>query len=389
MTRSEYMNSLQEKLEKFGKELQEEIMEDYRQHFAEGEKQGRTEEEIIDELGNVEEMIRELAEMDQDRDPDNEYRTIERERNCTYTGEYKGIELAGEEADIRLEVSDGNQIQVDYKNDGNMKERLQYEFYQYDKDGKFYAGVKRRNSGENQKVKILGKMMFTYQSGFFKGSNGTAKLTVKVPKGMPQVLVSVASGDISAHGLEAGDLQCKTGSGDINISAVRLKKIQINCGSGDIAVSDIGSESGSLQSSSGDIVVKNAQAEAFSCNTASGDIAVKNAEVSQLACSTASGDISIEARVRDCRCSTESGDLVVKAADAERIKCNTASGDVSLHIKDVDGVEAKVSQGCGDAVVFEKGEGGKKISGGTYTYGNGACKFKASIGSGDMKLHIL
>ena len=78
MTKSEYLNSLQEKLEKFGKELQEEIVEDYKQHFAEGEKQGRTEEEIIEELGNVEEMIRELSEMDQDRDPDREYKKIER-----------------------------------------------------------------------------------------------------------------------------------------------------------------------------------------------------------------------------------------------------------------------------------------------------------------------
>ena len=37
MNKQEYMKKLQERLENFGKELQEEIMEDYRQHFAEGE----------------------------------------------------------------------------------------------------------------------------------------------------------------------------------------------------------------------------------------------------------------------------------------------------------------------------------------------------------------
>ena len=41
MTKLEYMKKLQEKLEKFGKELQEEILEDYRQHFAEGENEGK------------------------------------------------------------------------------------------------------------------------------------------------------------------------------------------------------------------------------------------------------------------------------------------------------------------------------------------------------------
>ena len=58
------MAKLQEKLERFGRELQEEILEDYRQHFAEGANEGKSEEEIIEELGNIEEMIRELAEED-------------------------------------------------------------------------------------------------------------------------------------------------------------------------------------------------------------------------------------------------------------------------------------------------------------------------------------
>ena len=62
MNKQEYMKKLQERLESFGKELQEEIMEDYRQHFAEGENEGKSEEEIIEELGNIEEMIRELSE---------------------------------------------------------------------------------------------------------------------------------------------------------------------------------------------------------------------------------------------------------------------------------------------------------------------------------------
>ena len=62
MTKQEYLQKLQEKLERFSQELQEEILEDYRQHFAEGENEGKSEYEIIEELGNIEEMIRELSE---------------------------------------------------------------------------------------------------------------------------------------------------------------------------------------------------------------------------------------------------------------------------------------------------------------------------------------
>ncbi|MDE7353471.1 MAG: DUF4097 family beta strand repeat-containing protein [Acetatifactor sp.] len=369
MTKNDYLDSLKEKLEKFGKELQEEILEDYRQHFAEGEKQGRTEEEIIEELGNVEEMIRELSEMDQDREPDREYKKIERERNCTYIGEYKGIELSGEEADILLEPSEENRIQVEYKNDKGAETQLQYDFYQYDKDGIFFAGVRRIHSGENQRIKILGKIMVTYQSHFFGNNGGSIQLRVRVPKGMLRVSAAATSGDISACDLEVGELQCKTGSGDIDISAIRLKKLQIGSGSGDIDASGIRAESGSI-------------------HAASGDIDLNDCEIGELACSTASGDISMKARTKDCRCSTGSGDIDLKVTGPERINCSAGSGDLKLQIQDVDGVEAKISQGSGDAAIYRKGEGGRRIKGGTYTYGNGACKVKVSIGSGDMELYI-
>ena len=64
MTKSEYMQALQKKMEKFNQELQTEIVEDYEQHFAEGLAAGRTEDEIIEELGNIEDMISELPEKD-------------------------------------------------------------------------------------------------------------------------------------------------------------------------------------------------------------------------------------------------------------------------------------------------------------------------------------
>ena len=70
MTREEYLGKLQEQLEKFGNELQQEIMEDYNQHFAEGEAEGRTDEEIIQELGNIEDMIRELRYTEAEMQPD-------------------------------------------------------------------------------------------------------------------------------------------------------------------------------------------------------------------------------------------------------------------------------------------------------------------------------
>ncbi|MDE7224277.1 MAG: DUF1700 domain-containing protein, partial [Acetatifactor sp.] len=64
MTKTEYMKTLQEKLQRYNIAVEREILEDYEQHFAEGLAQGHTEEEIITELGNIEDMLQEFSEED-------------------------------------------------------------------------------------------------------------------------------------------------------------------------------------------------------------------------------------------------------------------------------------------------------------------------------------
>ena len=61
MTKSEYMDALREKLQHYNRALETEILEDYEQHFAEGLAEGRTEEDIIAELGNIEDMLQEFS----------------------------------------------------------------------------------------------------------------------------------------------------------------------------------------------------------------------------------------------------------------------------------------------------------------------------------------
>ena len=63
MSKQEYMSALQNALAEFEEELVQEIVADYEEHFTEGAAKGKTEEEMIAELGSVEELVNELCEL--------------------------------------------------------------------------------------------------------------------------------------------------------------------------------------------------------------------------------------------------------------------------------------------------------------------------------------
>lgn len=66
MSKVDYMKELIEKLADFEEELVQEIVSDYEEHFANGAIKGKTEENVIAELGTVDELISELHELQQE-----------------------------------------------------------------------------------------------------------------------------------------------------------------------------------------------------------------------------------------------------------------------------------------------------------------------------------
>ena len=63
MTKIEYMTELKAGLCGFDKEIRDEIINDYEEHFDEGISLGKSEDEICKELGSVSELVDELKEI--------------------------------------------------------------------------------------------------------------------------------------------------------------------------------------------------------------------------------------------------------------------------------------------------------------------------------------
>ena len=398
MTKLEYMKKLQEKLEKFGKELQEEILEDYRQHFAEGENEGKSEEEIIDELGNIEEMIRELSEDDLPEgfaqlDPgsraenagqvtetkeEEEGQTVkdtDLKKSFSYSAYYKGIVLEGKAANVTVSRSEDDRIHVDYEAKG-VSNQLNYEYYQHEEDGVFYAGVKRRKGARDEgdseekmvKVTLFGRTIISYGNiSNFSGDGQNITLTVRIPKGVPKLTVKVGSGNVSVSGVELEAFEGSSGSGNVALDEVVADRLKAHSGSGNIRVNHTEFISGSLE-------------------TGSGNVKAEMIKGRDLKCGTGSGNVRVDAAVAEYQLSTGSGSIKARAVGAaERLDMSTGSGSVRLELEDAEGMEAAVRTGSG-SMVIEWGEEKEKVKNGTYSYGNGACKVKASTGSGSIKI---
>jgi len=400
MNKQEYMKKLQERLESFGKELQEEIMEDYRQHFAEGENEGKSEEEIIEELGNIEEMIRELSEDElpegfaqrtreavdvsegngkevaETEENDDKFEETEMKRAFSYSGYYKAVVLEGKVADIYVTQSENDQIHVDYEAKG-LSSQQNYEYYQYEEDGAFYAGVKRkkgiREEGDSDekmvKVTLFGRTIISYGTiGNVCSMGQSITLTVRVPKGIPKLTAKVGSGNVSMSGIELEALEATSGSGNVGLKEIVADRMKAHTGSGNIAAHHTEFISGALE-------------------TGSGNIKVEEVKGRELRCGTGSGNIKGEASVGEYHLSSGSGNIKIKAdGNAERISMSTGSGGIKLELEGVRGMETTVRTGSGGVRVAWNDDEGQKVKNGNYTYGNGACKIKANTGSGSIKI---
>ena len=244
MTKSEYMQALQEKMEKFNRELQMEIVEDYEQHFAEGLAAGRTEDEIIEELGNIEDMISELPEKDIKQEISIP-QSADNEKSAD-SQKYNAVVIDGLVADVHVQNSADGKITMEYHNEGDDAQKKLYRFYQYEENGVFHLGVKRNDNAAytRQAKRAVKIMLFGRSYEINVSSSGDSldrdiSLTVGIPEGMSRVEASTGSGDIDFDG-DFEEYIVRTGSGDVEMRVgSRARAVLVETGSGDMDI-DLG-----------------------------------------------------------------------------------------------------------------------------------------------------
>lgn len=428
MTRSEYMDALREKLQHYNRALEAEILEDYEQHFAEGLAEGRREEDIIAELGNIDDMLKEFSEEDLKQ----ELEIVESQANQSnrYEQLYQAIVIEGLLADVEVTASADDQIKIDYDNQGSKAQKMHYQFYQYEKDGIFYAGVTERkgtgDQGEKAPESILDILdVFTKFTQFSSWSGDDIHLDVQIPAGIPVIKISNTSGDLQVRGIQTQELETRCTSGDLQIEDVTCKKlfgqtqsgdmevtnvaaaqdedteIELHTTSGDLEARRISASKVRLQTSSGDVSVDHLGAKQLKVQTASGeqelenmecgrahlragsgDISVRDIQGGELNAEAGSGEVELQADMEEIEVKTGSGDSDLKpGARTRQIRMIAGSGEICLDMAQIEGASIVSRTGSGDMNIR-----GYEVSGRSYntSYGSGACKVSLITGSGDI-----
>jgi len=381
MKKEEYMGALKSALTTFDEELVQEIVSDYEERFRVGLEKGKTEEQVISELGSIKDLVEELGEIQQGAGES--FKTAENtsgtntnqteqnfENNNTYYGQSgtfyqdksftdsfdSAMKKFGKVFDKVMKEAGRVIEDAAEKIEYHFEEAKKNHYYTYDSSGNCtYEGCEKDMEGEPN----------VEQSG--QGSEGCRRVVVDAdladvtfrstqdvqPKAvchyyshktaMLYPFYAKQEGDTFYVGVRHNqETEKKSGFFRVTMSPSVEIELYLPAGvvlveggssSGDFDLNEVAPTELAVHTKSGDINGRHLVCERISINTMSGDISLVNTIAKTIALGTKSGDCNVEHLegvngVANLSIGTASGDANMKNVKATTVEISTASGDV-------------------------------------------------------------
>jgi len=335
MNKDEYLNQVSEQLKHTDKATREEILDDFKQHFLNGEAQGKSDAEIIASLGDPSQF----EGLESFESATQEQSTGLTQRNVIVDAAF---------ASVMVRPSSDNRHHVRLIKDGQAMESS----YQLEK-----------TETENElRVKI-----HTHER-LFRIHDRDLDLEIDVAEGCESLRLTCASGDIDVQDLTLGVLSIATASGDQQIRKVKTRAIKLHSASGDIDINDIEGE--------------------LSIETASGDATIEKHADGPLEFHSASGDLRYAGLAREVALHTASGDGELTLRALRQLNVDTVSGDFEIDFDgSFTGAQLRFSAMSGEVKYNLLGQRGRLDGKGSrMTLGDGSIPIALNSISGDFSL---
>ncbi|MDO5438465.1 MAG: DUF4097 family beta strand repeat-containing protein [Erysipelotrichaceae bacterium] len=408
MTKQEYFDELKRKLRDYPEEYAE-LKEAFEEHFAEGERNGQSEEEIVRELGPVDDMIESLGLPKHSSDIREDFKdlgnafgsflnglgdTIEegvrnldldtkvrefseriteaagsavneavRPQNGSIGAPVSRIEVWGDSMDLRLSASQDDGVYYEYTPGLTV----------------FVKGINELKI-ENDAGYVVFRENSPLGMGLIRSSS---LLELKVPEGVTVEFHS-KSGDLRAEDLALEQLAVKTLSGDHELTNIRCTSIRIDSVSGDLDMQKSTYKEFRAKTVSGDYEL-DACSGNVSIETVSGDIGIDSLQGDSIYLKTISGDTSVSCVCEQLKSSTTSGDQKIRFIDCgEEALISTQSGDVDIEV-DLTDCRIDMKALSGD-IRFPNAEEAVRYDDHHYQIGSGSSRISVSTSSGDIRI---
>ncbi|MBR4161934.1 MAG: DUF4097 family beta strand repeat protein [Solobacterium sp.] len=342
MTKVEYLAQLRMSLSDYPEDFQNEILSDFEDHFMDGMEQGKSEQEIMDELGTVEDVLENIRMMHDLPGKDPLRQNLE--------------ELSGTLFDALQSVSS---VVIDGLNSAvtniseNKEDRLSSNSGTLSNPAKIaiYAGT----SNCDILMRYGTQLSYQFQPVFslfsskqaeleiqedntteFLVHNGSAKLLLTIPDTVQSIQIQSSSGDCTFRDIACAELDIRTFSGDISAEEIQCDTMTLKASSGDIKIKRVNASNIALSAKSGDIEAERCHGD-IQADSLSGDIDIKSHEGNHVTAKITSGDLDIDTTATEVIAKSISGDIDIRCSSPLMyLKAETKSGDIDIKSKNKD-----------------------------------------------------
>ncbi len=406
MTKSEYMEQLEAALSEFDAVSRAEIVAECVRTFSEGALGGLSDDEIIAELGTVDECVEAMRDLTSRPAAPQGDGT---EFKICHTGEYPmqcvlNVKLC---ADVRVIASDISEPSINVEG-----------------PQRFIDNVAIDAIGDT--ITIYEREHLTSRFHLFS-VNKTCRVNIAVPLRMKSISVDLDAGDFTSqnvqtdsltvltrggdthtYGLVADEFTCRSGGGDHKLESIAVNRLSLKTGGGDLSLCDVNASvisaetgggeisfcgvntaCGEMKTGGGDIAAKDFCAHTSKLYTGGGDISLDCGDADAMQLTTGGGDVSVRAGVvAGLSVKTGGGDICAALADSASISLTTGSGDVDLSLSACCGAVISRLTGGGESTVCSAGRLSTYSGRFDATVGDGKTEISVKAGSGDLKITL-
>lgn len=445
MTKMEYMDKLKEALSVFDAEISEEIISDYEEHFEFGQANGKSDEEIIKELGNIDDLVSELKNLTGAEE------TKETKEKFDFSFDTKEIEkglddvikgFAGFLGSMAATLTKGagkfsgeaENVAKDFAQSmGNVAEKVAGKSSEFanvvvEKSTAFAKEVADNYKATRGEAPVSEEAETEKEAPEYDSENVSEKYPCS--EECKKIIIETDCGDVVVKKSDDNDFNFAyrndgtpnqqlaykfdwAQNGDTIKATVKkrpgatnffqslscpeitltvcipegLEKLDVFTASGDVKVEGIDTESVKINTVSGDITAVGINNGFTAATTVSGDASIVNVNTTAVNIKSVSGDATLEGVAGSINIGTTSGDIEVNVFDAKEVTTCTVSGDSEINLGNAGGFRANLKSASGDLSIRYKDESCKYIKSGVYTLGDGSCQVAASSVSGDVKVN--